>query len=73
MDIERQSVKINDSAGSIATANEKRSDKSVTYVDECKEESHLSIESETDGYVLKQPPDGGKAWLVLFGCFCVSK
>lgn len=37
-----------------------------------KEADHISIESETNERVLKQPPDGGKAWLVLFGCFCVS-
>jgi hypothetical protein len=70
LDIERQIVKRSDSASAI---NEKRIDKSaVTYVDGFKEEDHISIESETNEYVLKQPPDGGKAWLVLFGCFCVS-
>lgn len=37
-----------------------------------KEADHISIESETNERVLKQPPDGGRAWLVLFGCFCVS-
>jgi hypothetical protein len=21
----------------------------------------------------RDPPDGGRAWLVLLGCFCVSK
>jgi hypothetical protein len=50
---------------------EKGNDTSVTYVDGFKEEDHMSIESETQEYVLKQPPDGGRAWLVLFGCFCV--
>lgn len=50
---------------------EKGKDTSVTYVDGFKEEDRLSIESETQEYVLKQPPDGGRAWLVLFGCFCV--
>ncbi|EPB82209.1 hypothetical protein HMPREF1544_11053 [Mucor circinelloides 1006PhL] len=49
---------------------EKGKDTSVTYVDGFKEEDRLSIESETQEYVLKQPPDGGRAWLVLFGCFC---
>jgi hypothetical protein len=71
LDIERQTVKRNDSAGTTAT-NEKCLDKPVTYVDGFKEEDRLSIESETNEYVLKQPPDGGRAWLVLFGCFCVS-
>lgn len=49
-------------------------DQSVTYVDGFKEdqEDHISIESETNEPVLRQPPDGGKAWLVLLGCFCVS-
>lgn len=37
-----------------------------------KEADHISIESETNERVLKQPPDGGRAWLVLFGCFFVS-
>jgi hypothetical protein len=37
-----------------------------------KEDDHISIESETNEFVSREPPDGGRAWLVLFGCFCVS-
>lgn len=33
-------------------------------------EDTISITSEKE---LKEPPDGGRAWLVLVGCFCVSK
>lgn len=33
-------------------------------------EDAISITSEKE---LKEPPDGGRAWLVLVGCFCVSK
>lgn len=52
---------------------EKEYSKAVTYVDGVKEEDdHISIESESNEFVLRQPPDGGRAWLVLFGCFCVS-
>lgn len=49
-------------------------EKNVSYSHDFKEEEadHISIESETNERVLKQPPDGGRAWLVLFGCFCVS-
>lgn len=56
--------------------DQEQNDKSVTYLDgfkeETAEEDHISIESETNERVLREPPDGGRAWLVLVGCFCVS-
>jgi hypothetical protein len=55
---------------------QQQNNKSVTYLDGFKEqavdEDHISIESETNERVLREPPDGGRAWLVLVGCFCVS-
>ncbi|KAI8967438.1 major facilitator superfamily domain-containing protein [Mycotypha africana] len=46
---------------------------SIEIVDQFKTEEDddaVSVESETNEYVLKQPPDGGRGWLVLLGCFC---
>lgn len=48
------------------------SKKGGNYVESKQEEDTISIESETKEFTLRQPPDGGRAWLVLFGCFCVK-
>ncbi|KAF7730055.1 hypothetical protein EC973_003000 [Apophysomyces ossiformis] len=41
-------------------------------VDLSTDEDHLSDKPyKTEGW--REPPDGGRAWLVLFGCFCVRK
>lgn len=33
----------------------------------------VSVGSTKEQETLKEPPDGGRAWLVLVGCFCVSR